>query len=241
MRRWMVVLGFGGSVLAFACDDETVEVVDKEVCYSGMRWVGDKRGSPEMFPGRDCVGCHIDNDGPPLAFGGTIYPYVLIPNSPGLLKQTGTDCFGLEGVEIVIEDNDGQQFVVTTNRAGNFFVEGNPDDFAKPFGATITWTNPVNGNTQTTPMGTRPSYGGCANCHTPDTVAYTPEPDIETPDLAVIPTARIGLPGNGPGADGFASIQDELNYLACADDPSVNQRICDNLFEDYGRPTAVPR
>ena len=53
MSRWFLALSFGGSVLAaFGCNDETVEIVDKEVCYSEMRWVGEKRGSPEMFPGR---------------------------------------------------------------------------------------------------------------------------------------------------------------------------------------------
>jgi hypothetical protein len=235
MPRWFIVLGFGGSVLAFACDDQTVEEVDKEVCYSGMRWVGDKRGSPEMFPGRDCVGCHIDNDGPPLAVGGTIYPYVLTPGSPGLLAQT-TDCFGLEGVEIVIEDADGQRFELTTNRAGNFYVEGNPDDFAKPFSASITWTNPRTGNPQTNPMGTPPSYGGCANCHNPSTETYTPT-ETETADRQVIATARIGLPGYGPGEDGFETVEDELNYAGCRLDESG--RNCDNLFEEYGRPTPL--
>lgn len=233
-----MVLGFGGSVLAgLACNDETVEVVDKTVCYSEMRWVGEKRGSPEMFPGRDCVGCHIDNDGPPLALGGTIYPYVLRANEPGVLAQTGSDCFGLEGVNLTIEDADGQRFELITNRAGNFYVEGNPDDFAKPFTAFITWTNPLNGNPQTTPMGTAPSYGGCANCHSPDAETYMPDPETEADDRLVIPQPRIGIPGLGPGDGGFNTIQDELNYEGCRRDPMVNERICEGLFEDYGRPT----
>ena len=82
MPRWFAALCLGGSaLLAFACNDETVEVVPKDVCYSEMRWVGEKRGSPEMFPGRDCVGCHIDNDGPPLALGGTVFFRRLLPTS----------------------------------------------------------------------------------------------------------------------------------------------------------------
>jgi hypothetical protein len=244
MRRWLIALGFGGSVLAFACNDDTVEEVDTEVCYSGMRWVGDKRGSPEMFPGRDCVGCHIDNDGPPLAIGGTVYPYVLSGNAPGLLAQTGTDCFGIEGVTVRIEDDEGQIFEVVTNRAGNFYVEGNPDDFAKPFTAEIDWTNPRTGRSQTSQMlATTPSYGGCANCHNPSLTPPMVDPGTETPpDQVVSPTARIGLPGNGVEGSMFETIEDELNYAGCSQGGSG--RICENLFEDYGEPmgiTAAPQ
>jgi hypothetical protein len=234
MSRWLIALCFGGSVVAFACNDETVEEVDSTVCYSGMRWVGEKRGSPEMFPGRDCVGCHIDNDGPPLAVGGTIYPYVLSNGSPGLLAQTGTDCYGLEGVTIRIEDGDGQPFDLVTNRAGNFFIEGNPDDFAKPFTAVINWTD-GEGEQRTSPMGTRPSYGGCGRCHNPglseeDRINVDLEAGM-TEDMLLSPTARIGLPGNGPGANGEETIEDELNAIGCAD-PSfdaANNRICQQL------------
>jgi hypothetical protein len=228
MPRWFIAFCLGGSALAaFACNDETVEEVDKDVCYSGMRWVGDKRGSPEMFPGRDCVGCHIDNDGPPLAVGGTIYPYVLSPNTPGLLTQSGPDCFGVEGVDITITDALGEEFQLTTNRAGNFFIEGKPEDFAKPFTAAVNWLNPRTGMTQRTPMGTQPSYGGCANCHNPYQTAHTLE-DGESADKFVFPTARIGLPGNGPGADGFETIEAELNFAGCVLDDSNPQ--CDRIL-----------
>jgi hypothetical protein len=215
MPRWLIALGLGGSLLAFACNDETIEEVDKDVCYSGMRWVGDKRGSPEMFPGRDCVGCHIDNDGPPLALGGTVYPYVL--GAPVIFDaQSGEDCFGIEGVQVTIEDGDGQVFELTTNRAGNFFVEGNPDDFTKPFTVQIDWVN-GDGLPKTNTMFTQPSYGGCGRCHNPSAEAFPPrdaDPDSFTPDLTVSPTARIGRVGYSPGAEGFDSIEDELRAIA---------------------------
>jgi hypothetical protein len=233
MSRWLIALCFAGSVVAFACNDETVEEdVDKTVCYSGKRWVGEKRGSPEMFPGRDCVGCHIDNDGPPLAIGGTIYPYVLAAGSPGLLAQTGTDCFGIEGITVRIIDADGQPFDLVTNRAGNFYVEGNPDDFAKPFSALVIWNNadaPVEAEPRESPMSTTPSYGGCGRCHTAGPGERL-DPDLEageTPDIAFFPTARIGLPGYGPGANGEATVQDELTRIGCEQDPT--NRICERL------------
>jgi hypothetical protein len=220
MPRGFLALSLGASIVfGSACNDDTVEVVDKTVCYSEMRWVGEKRGSPEMFPGRDCVGCHIDNDGPPLALGGTIYPFVLNAGEPGLLVQTGTDCFGVEGITITIEDGDGQTFDLVTNRAGNFYVEGNPDDFAKPFGAVITWTNPTNNMVQTSGMARTPSYGGCGRCHNPDAVEFGEEA-VDPPDAIIVPTARIGLP-NGPE-------EIELNLLGCQLDPTI--RGCERIL-----------
>ena len=222
MPRWFAALVLGGSALfAFACDDETVEVVQKDVCYSEMRWVGDKRGSPEMFPGRDCVGCHIDNDGPPLALGGTIYPYV-VGAQVALAAQTGEDCFGKEGVRVQITDLDGQTVETVTNRAGNFFIEGNPDDFAKPFNVQIVWTNDTDGEEKTTQMFTAPSYGGCGRCHNPSAERFPAADDDGEygADETVSPTARIGTPGYGPGADGFETVDEEVQALA-EENPAV--------------------
>lgn len=219
-------VGFEASLFVFgalSCSDETTEVVTKDVCYSEMRWVGGKRGSEEMFPGRDCVSCHIDNDGPPLVLGGTLYSYVLPRGAPGLLAQTGTDCFGVEGISVAIEDADGQVFDLVTNRAGNFYVEGNPQDFAKPFTVLVTWTDPTDNSLVETPMpSTLPMYGGCARCHN---TAAAPDPDYETsPTDAdyVNGTARIGLPGH--------PAQDELNLLGCQLDRSG--RGCERILAD---------
>jgi hypothetical protein len=208
MPRWLVALFLGGSALsAFACNDETVEVVQKDVCYSEMRWVGEKRGSPEMFPGRDCVGCHIDNDGPPLALGGTVYPYILLGEEATAL-QTGTDCFGLEGVTVRVIDGEGQELEVVTNRAGNFFVEGNPDEFAKPFQVQLEF-----GDIRPQ-MFASPVYGGCARCHNPANEGpgdvYTPLP----PDADyVMNTARIGVGGYRPDGDEGPTVEEELRAL----------------------------
>ncbi len=209
MPRWFVGLCLGiGSTVASACNDELVEDVTKDVCYSEKRWIGGKRGSAEMYPGRDCVGCHLENDGPPLAAGGTIYPYVISDTEVLSELQSGEDCFGIEGVVVTITDGEGQTYELTTNRAGNFYVEGNPDDFAKPFtAALIDW---VDGDqtTSDSPMGTMPSYGGCARCHTPGTEANFEGID----DEYVAPTTRIGLPGyTAPGAD--VIVENELRAL----------------------------
>jgi hypothetical protein len=214
MPRWLVALTLGGSVIAaFACNDDTTEVVSKDVCYSELRWVGGKRGSPEMFPGRDCVGCHIDNDGPQFAVGGTLYPYVMSPDQSAEL-QTGTDCFGKEGTTITIEDADGQIFNVTTNRAGNFYIEGNPDDFKKPFRVTIDgWALNAAGQPLTSSMTTGPLYGGCARCHNPE-VPPNPNYDINPSDPEYRNgQPRIGLPGYSPDGPGTPTVVDELEAI----------------------------
>lgn len=223
MPRWCVALVLGGSALfAFACDDETVEVVPKDVCYSEMRWVGEKRGSPEMFPGRDCVGCHIDNDGPPLALGGTVYSYVVSPQV-ALASQSGEDCFGKEGVRVQITDLEGQTVEAVTNRAGNFYVEGNPDEFVKPFSVQIVWTDDNDGSEKTTQMFTTPSYGGCGRCHNPSAERFPPAGDDGEygADQTISPISRIGLPGYGPGADGFRLVSDELEAIAERNQPAA--------------------
>jgi hypothetical protein len=214
LRRCVPLFVTAWASVSFACQDELVEEVTKDVCYSEKRWIGEKRGSPEMYPGRDCVGCHLDNDGPPLAIGGTIYPYLL--GAPQIFEaQSGEDCFGIEGVTVTIEDYEGQAFELTTNRAGNFYLEGNPGDLAKPFTAAIDWLD-GDGNPQTTSMTlTSPMYGGCARCHSPDVPSATTAgleylflpPDAEYRNGV----PRIGLVGySAPGAPEGQTVADEL-------------------------------
>jgi hypothetical protein len=198
-RRFAALSGIG--VCSAACSDQLVEAVPIGVCYSQQRWIGGKRGSPEMYPGRDCVGCHLDNDGPELVFGGTLYAYLEIdPNALAEL-QTGEDCFGVAGQTIRITGGDGQVFEVVTNAAGNFYAEGSATSLVKPYTAAVVWTA-RDDTPQNSPMAdyVLPAYGGCARCHTPGREVYPPRdaPDDLEVNAAdrVRPTTRIGLPGN---------------------------------------------
>lgn len=217
MPRLLFGLCSGAALLAFACNDELVETVPKDVCYSEMRWIGGKRGSPEMYPGEDCVGCHVDNDGPQLALGGTLYPYVL--GNPEISElQSGEHCFGIEGITITIEDAEGQTFELVTNRAGNFYVEGDPADFAKGFSVSIRDFN-VDEDGQRTGearMLTNPMYGGCGRCHNPDVPTNIQNFTTTPTDADYLNGApRIGLPGYSPGGLlGTPTVIDELRALA---------------------------
>ena len=202
MPRWYLFLSaIVLPALAFACNDETIQEVDQSVCFSGKQWIGGKRGDPRMYPGRDCVGCHLDNDGPEMMLGGTVYAFVQSAyDDEGVAKykqqQTGKDCFGLEGAELTITGGDGQEFHVTTNEAGNFFVEGKATDLVKPFTAKVSYTDPATDKLVERQMYEPTTYyGGCAQCHTPG-VKRTPDDSGLPLDEVVHPAgAYIGIPG----------------------------------------------
>jgi hypothetical protein len=156
---WLGMLGC--ALAALACEEELVEHgVSRDICASGTRWIGGNTPSEEMYPGRDCVGCHIDYGGPELMAGGTVY---------GVLDATGArtidnDCFGVEGVRVTITTGDGQVLQTRTNRAGNFYFEGRESAFVKPFRAVVEYQLP-DGTLSRQRMSSSPSYGGCARCH----------------------------------------------------------------------------
>jgi hypothetical protein len=150
------------SLLALAACGRDVEDVSKDVCASGKRWAGEIVGNEEMFPGRDCVGCHRDLDGPEFLAAGTVY---------GLIDETGErttahDCFGVEGARVTITAGDGEVLQTHTNRAGNFYFEGRASSLVKPLSVVVDYTFP-DGSVSREPMSTHPSYGGCARCHNP--------------------------------------------------------------------------
>jgi mono/diheme cytochrome c family protein len=172
MQQWpsnrVARAALAGLLLA-ACKENLVDDVSTDVCASGKRWIGGLTPSEEMYPGHDCVGCHLDNGGPELMLGGTIYG---VPDPEGA-RTTLRDCFGVEGVQVTVTAADGQVLQTRTNRAGNFYFEGRAAALAKPFQVSVEYTSPAAVTTRE-PMNTRPSYGGCARCHNPQEAEPTP-------------------------------------------------------------------
>lgn len=193
-RSWVgAILALSGALLLGACNDELVQEVPTDVCASGLRWAGELTPNEEMYPGRDCVGCHRDNDGPELLAGGTVYG-VLDPEGT---RTTQNDCFGVEGARVTISAADGQVLQTLTNRAGNFFFEGRESSLVTPFRVEIEYTLP-DGRPSQQFMATSPSYGGCARCHSPQAVATpdaepgrTLERDQVAPDVFPIYTGPV--------------------------------------------------
>jgi hypothetical protein len=226
MRAWFAL---ATALSMVACNDETVEDVPQDVCVSGKRWIGGRRGSEEMYPGRDCVGCHLENDGPQLMAGGTVYGFGQGPMGQAVVPTLGqpqsVDCFGFEGATITLIGFDGEEFTTVTNRAGNFFFEGRPSELAKPFRARLEYIVP--GTEVRRQMFTQPSYGGCGRCHSPYAQALMPPPenpadqvtpagdyiDLNLPvdEFIVGSTAHAGPPDDAAHAASVAEIQDFLD------------------------------
>lgn len=217
-----------------ACNDETVEDVPQDVCVSGKRWIGGRRGNEEMYPGRDCVGCHLENDGPQLIAGGTVYGFSQGVGGesvvPTLGKPQSVDCFGFEGVTVTLKGRDGEVFTTVTNRAGNFFFEGRPSELSKPFSASLSYIVP--GTTATPSMTTQPSYGGCARCHSPYTVPTEPFNQFPPVD-AVIGAAQDYIDLRLPVAE---FLDDSTAYAGPVDDAAHDRSVAE--IEDFVQESA---
>lgn len=159
------VLGSSPGVLAavsllVSCSEPLVEDVPTSVCASGKRWVGEFTANEEMYPGQDCVGCHVAVDGPPLLAAGTVYGVL----DSTLARTSAGLCFGVEGALVTITAGDGEVLQTRTNRAGNFYFEGRPESLVMPYGVEVEYVLP-DGRVTRQPMKTQPSYGGCGRCH----------------------------------------------------------------------------
>lgn len=135
------------SLAMLSCSGESTENVDVSVCESGLRWVEDGEGSPEMMPGETCVACHAgSDDAPRFGFAGTVYES----------GDQGTRCFGVEGVEVVVTDADGVEHKLVSNGSGNFY---SGEMIPTPYRAKIV----VDG--QDIAMQTPQTNGDCNSCH----------------------------------------------------------------------------
>jgi len=129
-----------------------------------------------------------------LLIGGTVYP------TGGLQEPLPLDgCYGLEGVEVIVTDIEGRERSTVTNRAGNFYFEGEESELSMPYATTLRWS--LDGEEVPTAMFTMPYYGGCARCHglSPENNP-TPFDDFRPPEDAeyVWPAGVIFTPGLAP-------------------------------------------
>lgn len=119
-----------------------------ERCASGVRWAGGERESARMFPGRDCVGCHDERgEAEEINLAGTVFGDVSEPD----------DCFGVEGVEIVLTGADGRVVTLESNEAGNFSREHL--SIAVPYTAKLVYEG------RERPMVTPQTKLSCNSCH----------------------------------------------------------------------------
>ena len=155
------------TLASLACKEDS-EPVSTDICASGRRWIGDDTGNVEMSPGTDCIGCHLSTDGPLLMAAGTVYG--VTDNA----SQIENHCYGLEGVDVELEGSDGRIWTTKSNRAGNFYFDGDPSWLAKPYVARFRYTTADGTLANPQMVQSLPSYGGCARCHD-SRAAATPE------------------------------------------------------------------
>jgi len=129
------------------------------VCTSDSYWTQGDEGSRDMYPGRACITCHEapgpGEHGPPLLFGGTVYPTVHEPD----------DCNGggptVQGSVVVVTDANGVEHSATVRSNGNFLIESEAN-LATPIHAEVRRDGKVN------KMKDPVDSGDCNSCHTVD-------------------------------------------------------------------------
>jgi hypothetical protein len=88
-------------------------------------------GTPVMQPGADCLHCHYASapglDGGlaqdrPWSIAGTVFSR---PTAcAAFVPDAGTGCSGgVQGVQVLLTDSNGQQLTLLTNSAGNFYTD----------------------------------------------------------------------------------------------------------------------
>ena len=123
-----------------------------EVCSTNSAWLDGDEESPLMHPGGDCIGCHTrEGEGPRFQIAGTVMNDL----------KDDTDCNGIASVTVEITDANSKIFTMTTNRAGNFFLDPLAGTVALPFKAKLSYQG------RERAMMTPQSIGACATCHTP--------------------------------------------------------------------------
>lgn len=130
-------------------------------CTSDVYWRGDE-GSPQMYPGRDCISCHTreraegEDEAPDLLVAGTIYP---TGHEPDDCKSTALS----PDLRVLVRSMvTGDELQLTPGSAGNFLLHRSaaPAGFAAPFTVKL-----VDGTTERTMAMAAPN-GDCNACHT---------------------------------------------------------------------------
>jgi len=100
-----------------------------------------------MHPGRACIACHQQGEGPSFRVAGTVFA----------AAHEADDCYGAAGAEVVLRDATGKTVTLPVNSAGNFSYSGL---LTFPLEAEVTKGGAVRA------MGAPVAEGDCNGCHT---------------------------------------------------------------------------
>ncbi len=124
-------------------------------CPSGKKWTSGNKGSTLMYPGKACITCHNQGEGPFFYAAGTVYPVAHAVDS----------CYGSASVTVELTDANGKVVTATTNAAGNFYIQKS---------LTMPYTARVIKNGISRDMLSPQKNGDCNTCHTADGATNAP-------------------------------------------------------------------
>ena len=143
---WMLAgLGIAAALTAVACGNGNAAPA---VCSTNSDWTQGDQESPLMHPGSACIECHSAGEGPRFTLAGTVMA----------ATNDDTDCNGAQGATVEITGADGTVTKLTTNAAGNFYID--KATLSTPYTAKI-----IQG-TKTRAMSAAQTNGDCNTCHT---------------------------------------------------------------------------
>ena len=135
--------------LLLALCSACAEPPSAEMCLSGDAWENGDLGSPQMHPGRDCLGCHQDRgEAPQVMLGGTVYEG----------SNELDDCLGLPGVTLELTDANGVVMELTSNDSGNFVLQNTA--IATPYSVKLLYEG------RERVMSAMQTELSCNSCHT---------------------------------------------------------------------------
>ena len=127
-------------------------------CTSSSYWTSGTQGSSDMEPGRACITCHTQQNGPTFSVAGTVFPSGHEPD----------DCngSGAGGAVVTVTDLNGVTATFTASSVSGNFHGSTRLTF--PITAKVTF------NGKTRAMGTAVSTGDCNSCHTQSGASSAP-------------------------------------------------------------------
>lgn len=143
MKRWHPILAL---LMLTACFGQPGSADEAALGDVDHRPTGD-----EHRPGQPCLVCHgveYTPGGEVFELAGTIYETID--------AQTGT-----AGVDVIIEDADGREIRLRSNRAGNFYLEEGDAAIRYPLHVAIE-----RGDERVEMRSPIVREGSCAHCHT---------------------------------------------------------------------------
>lgn len=152
MHRALLVVAMSCAALSGLISGCFSPVQDDEIDALGPEVDGVEEDELHRY-GQNCLACHGGyGDAPRFTLGGTVF-------------ATPNDDVPVAGAKIIVNDSAGQSIELTSNCAGNFYVEA--EDFEAQFPLRVEIECPLpDGTSRRSVMGTRINRdGGCASCH----------------------------------------------------------------------------